>query len=189
MPHGVNDQFLRILKNERKGAIRAALLALALVPLAYFMAELTDRAFLGVVVWLTAGALALGLGAGLLWGRHQTKAYNESLRQSWNAWMRMSTTCARIDEVARHVHNKGARVALHGAATALLIVLNGVLFAILWAEASWGLQFGAIVTILNGVVLGGLAGHAAWSWRWTGQFTKALDELITEGRVGMWGEV
>ena len=189
MPHGVNDQFLRILKNERKGALRAAVLALALLPLAYFMAELTDQAFLGVVVRLALGALALGVGAGLLWGRHQTKRYNESLRQSWNAWMRMSTSCARIDEVARHVQNKGRGLALHGAATALLIVLNGVLFAVLWAEAGWGLAFGAIVTVLNGLVLGGLVGHAAWSWRWTGQFTKALDELITEGRVGLWGEV
>lgn len=189
MPHGVNDQFLRILKNERKGSLRAALLALGLVPLAYFMAELTDEPFLGLVVWLAFAALALGVVLGLLWGRHRTASYNESLRTSWNAWMRMASSCARIDEVARHVQNKRAHASLAGAATALVVVLNGALFAALWAEATWGLAFGAIVTGLNGLALGAIAGHAAWSWRWTGQFSKALDELISDGKVGLWGEV
>ena len=189
MPHGVNDQFLRILKNERKGSVRAIVIALALVPLAYFMAELTDHAFVGLVVWLAFGALALGILAGALWRRRQTARYSESLRQSWNAWMRMSSSCARIDEVARHVQNARTHVALGGAASALLVVLNAALFSILWAEVSWALEFGAIVTSVNGLVLGALAGHAAWSWRWTAQFNKALDELISDGQVGLWGEV
>lgn len=189
MPNGVNDQFLRILKNETKSSIRAIVLALALVPIAYFMAELTDDAFLGIVVWVSAGALAIGIALGLLWGRHETRNWNESLRQSWNAWMRMSSSCARIDEVARHVRNKRRSVSLRGAATALLILLNGVLFAMLWAEASFSLELGAIVTGLNGIVLGFLAGHAVWNWRWTAQFSKALDDLISEGSVGLWGEV
>lgn len=188
MPNGVNDQFLRILKNERKGSIRAIALAIALVPLAYFMAELTDHAFLGVVVILAALALVAGGALGVLWGRHLTTTYNESLRQSWNAWMRMSLSCARIDEVARHVRNKERALSLRGAAAALLIVLNGVLFAVLWSEVAWGLELGAIVTALNGVVLGFLAGHAIWNWRWTAQFSKALDDLISAGQVGLWGE-
>ena len=189
MPHGVNDQFLRILKNERNGSLRAVLLAVALLPLAYFMAELTDEAFVGIIVWISAAAIAIGVGLGILWGRHQTKVYNDSLRQSWNAWMRMSSSCARIDEVARHVENKQRAVSLRGAATALLIILNGVLFALLWAEALFAVELGAVVTALNGLVLGFLAGHAIWSWRWTAQFSKALDELISEGSVGLWGEV
>lgn len=189
MPNGVNDQFLRILKNEKKGSIRAIILAIGLLPLAYFMAELTDQAFLGMIVWLAIGALVVGVGLGLLWGHHQTKRYNESLKQSWNAWMRMSSSCARIDEVARHVQNKQRSVSLRGAATALLIILNGVLFALLWFEAPFDLEFGAIVTGMNGLVLGFLAGHAVWNWRWTAQFSKALDELISDGAVGLWGEV
>ena len=189
MPHGVSDQFLKILGNEKKGSLRAIALALALVPLAYFMAELTDQAFVGLVVWLVAVSLAVGVAGGLLWGRHQTARYNESLRASWNAWMRMSLSCARVDEVARHVENKRAHSSLRGIASALLVVLNGVLFALLWAEAAFALEFGAIVTLLNGIVLGFLAGHAAWSWRWTAQFSKALDELIGSGQVGLWGEV
>lgn len=189
MPHGVNDQFLKILKNERKGSLRAIVLAASLLPLAYFMAELTDQAFVGIVVRLAFVSLAVGLAGGLLWGRHQTHTYNESLRQSWNAWMRMSLSCARIDEVARHVQNKRKAIALASIAGALLVVLNAALFAALWAEAGWALELGAIVTGLNGIVLGFLAAHAAWSWRWTAQFNHALDELITSGQVGLWGEV
>lgn len=189
MPHGVSDHFLRILKNERRGSVRALALAVALLPLAYFMAELTDQAFLGIVVWTAAGALALGAALGIAWGHHQTSRYNQSLRQSWNAWMRMSLSCARIDEVARHVQNKHRSVSMRGAASALLVVLNAALFAILWAEMGWGLEFGAVVTAINGIVLGFLAGHAVWSWRWTAQFSRALDELISEGSVGLWGEV
>ena len=189
MPHGVSDQFLRILGNERKGSLRAIVLALALLPLAYFMAELTDEPFLGLIVWLAALALAGGAAAGVLWARHQTAKYNESLRQSWNQWMRMSLSCASIHEVAAHVQNKRTHVGLRGAAAALLVILNGALFAFLWFDVAWAFEFGAIVTVLNGLVLGFLAGHAAWSWRWTSQFTKALDELISDGQVGLWGEV
>lgn len=188
MPHGVSDHFLRILQAERKGSVRAVVLAAALVPLAYFMAELTDEAFVGRVVWIAFLAIGLGVGAGLLWGRHLTTRYNDSIRKSWNAWMRMSLSCGRLDEVARNVRNERRSVALGGAATALLIVVNAVLFALLWAEVSWALAFGAVVTATNGIVLGFLAGHAIWSWRWTAQFSKALDELITDGQVGLWGE-
>lgn len=189
MPHGVSDQFLRILGNERKGSLRAIALAIALLPFAYFMAELTDDPFLGLVVWLAALALAGGAAIGVLWARHQTARYNESLRQSWNQWMRMSLSCASVHEVAAHVHNKRSQVGLRGVAAAMLVILNGALFAFLWSALPWAFEFGVIVTATNGLVLGFLAGHAAWSWRWTSQFTKALDELINEGRVGLWGEV
>lgn len=189
MPHGVSDQFLRILKNERKGSLRAIILAAALVPLAYFMAELTDTAFFGAVVWGAIASIIVGVGGGVLWARHRTQQYNESIRLRWNAWMRMSLSCARIDEVARHVDNKRDHKSLRSAAAALLVALNGVLFIFLWAELGFALAFGLVVTILNGVVLGFLAGHAVWHWRWTAQFNRALDELLSEGSVGLWGEV
>lgn len=189
MPHGVSDQFLRILQNERKGSTRAIWVALALLPLAYFMAELTDEPLAGAVVWLALAALLAGLAGGLLWARHRTARYNESLRQQWNAWMRMSLSCSRIDEVSRHVHQTRDARGLVNAGWALLVVLNAVLFAVLWFEVAWALAFGGVVAALNGVVLGGMAGHAVWNLRWTGQFSKALDELIHDGQLGMWGEV
>ena len=188
MPRGVSDQFLRILKNEKKGALRACIAAGALAPVAYFMAELTDQPLYGGVVLLAFLFLVAGAALGVLYARHRTAQYNESLRLSWNAWMRMSLSCNRVDEVARHVAQKRDARALWNAGWALLLVLNAVLFAVLWFEVAWATAYGAIVTATNGLVLGGLAGHAVWHWRWTNQFAKALDELIADGQVGLWGE-
>jgi hypothetical protein len=103
--------------------------------------------------------------------------------------MRMSLSCARIDEVARHVQNKRAHIGLRSGGAALLVVLNGALFGLLWTEVGWALSLGLVVTALNGIVLGSLTGHAIWHWRWTAQFNHALDELLSDGSVGLWGEV
>lgn len=189
MPRGVSDQFLRILKNERKASVRALALVAALSLAAYFMAELTDEPFFGRVVLLCAVLLLCGVGLGVLWGRHRTNAYNESLRASWNAWMRMSISCASVHEVARHVRNAPPSPRLAGVGWAVLLVVNAVLFAILWSEVAWGPALGAAVTAANGLVLGGVAGEALWSLRWTRDFSRALDDLMAEGQVGLWGEV
>jgi hypothetical protein len=189
MPRGVTDQFLKILSNERRAGLRTALACAALVPLAYFMAELTDQPLLGWVVMATLLALAAGAGLGIAWAHHRQKAYNDSLRQSWNAWMRMSLSCARVDEVARHVAQKGRAPPLANVGWAALLVANAVLFLALWSEASWGTAYGVMVAHATRLTLGAAAGHALWTRHWSGQFAKALDDLITEGQVGLWGEV
>lgn len=189
MPHGVSDQFLRILRNERKGSVRAIVLAAALLPLAYFMAELTDQSFLGLIVWLAFLALAAGAAAGVLWARHQTAKYNDSLRQSWNQWMRMSLSCARVDEVSRHVEARGRAAPVAGAGWGALFAANALLFVALWVNAPWAVTLGAAVTVANGLVLGTLAGRAAWSLGWSRRFSKALHEMLGKGEIGMWGEV
>lgn len=189
MPRGVTDQFLRILDNERKLSIRAAAVAAGLAPVAYFMAELTDQPPLGHVVLLALVAILAGVGAGVAFGYWRTRTYNESIRSSWNAWMRMSISCTRVDEVARHVQRRQPMTRLTGVGWAALLVVNALLFALLWTEVSWALAFGAVITVVNGIVLGGLAGQAAWNLRWTRSFTRALDELVAEGQIGLWGEV
>ena len=189
MPRGVTDQFLKILTHERRAGLRTALACAALVPLAYFMAELTDGPLLGWVVLATVLALAGGAAAGVAWAHHRQKAYNESLRRSWNAWMRMSLSCTRVDEVARHVADKGKAPPVASLGWAGLLVANAVLFLALWFEAPWAAAYGVMVAVGNGLSLGAVAGHALWTRHWSGQFAKALDDLITEGQVGLWGEV
>lgn len=189
MPRGVTDQFLKILKNERKGNVRAAVTAAVLSVFAYFMAELTDEPLLGHVVLVAVLALAAGGVAGALYGRHQTRKYNDSLRDSWNAWMRMSLSCTSVDEVASHVAAKRRLPQLAGVGWGAMLLLNGLLFAFLWVEVAWATTFGLAVTTVNGLALGALAGHALWSFRWAAQFNQALDEMISEGQVGLWGEV
>lgn len=193
MPRGVTDQFLAILATERQAGLRTALVCLGLVPFAYFMAELTDQPLFGHVVLATFLALALGAAAGVLHAQRRQSRYNESLRQSWNAWMRMSLSCRRVDEVARHVDPRPAAVArlahVANAGWAALLVANALLFAALWSEATWAHAYGVMVAVANGLALGAVAGHALWTRRWSGQFSKALDELVTEGQVGLWGEI
>lgn len=189
MPRGVTDQFLKILDNERRSSLRTAAVMGALAVFAYFMAELTDQPLFGLVVWLALGALVAGVVAGgaLAWRR--TETYNASIRDAWNQWMRMSLSCSRVDEVARHVQEKGRRAPVSGVAWSALFLANAVLFAALWTEAAWASTFGVMVTTTNGLVLGALLGEAAWNLRWSTQFHRALDELMAEGQLGVWGEI
>lgn len=189
MPRGVTDQFLRILHHERKSSVRTTLAMGGLSAFAYFMAELTDGPVLGLVVILAFAALGVGLVAGGLWGRHRTARYNESIRTHWNAWMRMSLSCASVDELARHVANKPRAPGVSGVGWATLFLANALLFLFLWFDLSFALVFGVMVTTANGLVLGGLAGNALWNLWWTGRFSRALDDLIAQGQLGMWGEV
>ncbi|GEM_PF-4482007 len=189
MPRGVTDQFLSLLKRERKAHARTlVLMALFAVP-AYFMAELTDQPLLGWIVWMGAGALLLGGGLGALVGRFETRRHEASLREGWNAWMRMSLTAGRLSDVERAVRQKGPAMRVEAIAWTALLVANAVLFGALWADQPWALPFGAGVTVANGIVLGALAGRAAWTFRWVSTFSRALDSLIAEGQVGLWGEV
>lgn len=189
MPRGVTDQFLRILRRERKASLRTALTMLGLFAFAYFMAELTDGPLLGTVVILAFATLVAGVVCGMLLGWRRTRRYNESIRRSWNAWMRMSISCASVDEVARGVADKPRAPPLAGVGWAALFLANALLFLFLWFELSFALVFGVMVTTANGLALGAVTGYAVWNVRWTRQFSRALDDLIEQGQVGMWGEV
>lgn len=190
MPRGVTDQFLTILANERRHAIRAAAWMLPLAGVAYFMAEMTDQPLLGSVVILAAAALAGGLLLGVGYARWATTRYNQSMVAQWNQWMRMSLQCARIADVERSVAARpraAPRVA--GVGWAALFLANALLFVALWEGAEWGVALGAAVTTANGLVLGAVVGHAAWTFGWAAKCDRALHELLAEGKVGLWGEI
>lgn len=189
MPRGVTDQFLKILAHERKLAARTVLVMGILALPVYFMAELTDRPLLGAVVWLAALAFAVGAACGIAHAWRRTVRYNESLRASWNQWMRMSLSASRVDQVARHVEMRGAAPAIAGIGWTALFAANVLLFWSLWVEAAWGLALGGAVTTANGLVLGALVGEALWDLRWSMQFSRALHEMLGKGEIGMWGEV
>lgn len=189
MPRGVTDQFLKILENERKHSVRTTIAMAALFVLAYFMAELTDQPLFGPIVLLAIVTLLVGIALGGTWGWRTTTKYNESLRESWNAWMRMSLSATSVNEVSRNVKNKGKPWPVASVGWSLLLLANVALFVALWTEQPWGLTLGAAVTTANGLTLGALVGTSLWNFRWSKQFGSALDELVTEGQVGLWGEL
>lgn len=189
MPRGVNEKFLRILRNERKTRLRAAGVVGALLPVAYFLAELVDGPLFGTIVVGSLVAVLLGIVAGLGLAHRRTRLYNESLLEKWNAWQRCASACTRLDEVARHADEKNPRPALKGVAWTSVFALNLLLFAALWVEVSWAYPYGAVVSVLNGALLGGLVGWNLWTARWTQQFRAALDELASDGQLNYWGEV
>lgn len=189
MPRGVTDQFLTILENERRHALRATLWMLPLAFVAYFMAEMTDTPLYGSIVMLAAVALVLGIAAGLGYARWATSRYNDSLSAQWNQWMRMSLQCARVSDIARSVAARPKTAHVAGVGWASLFLANALLFVALWNDATWGVAFGAAVTVANGLVLGAVVGTSAWTFGWAIKFDKALHELLAEGKVGLWGEI
>lgn len=189
MPRGVTDQFLKILAHERRSATRTMLAVAGLSLLAYVMAELTDEALVGAVVALAILALVAGLAAGMAHAWHQTRRYGESMRASWNQWMRMSLQATRIEEVARGVELRSRAPALAGVGWTALFCANVLLFWALWVEAAWSPAFGAAVTVANGLVLGALLGGALWSLQWSARFSRTLHEMLGKGEIGLWGEI
>lgn len=189
MPRGVTDQFLGLLRREKRASLRTVCVMAALAVAAYFMAELTDAPLLGLVVWLGVAALALGVGLGLLVGRWESGRHEASLRAAWASWMRMSLSATRLRDVARGVAQKTPALHVQSLAWGLLTLANGVLFVALWLDQPWALAYGGAVAVANGMSLGAVAGHAAWTWRWTSEFSRTLDGMIAEGQVGLWGEV
>lgn len=185
----MTDQFLKILDNEKRTSLKSALTMLALFAFAYFLAELTDEPLAGRVVLLAGASLFLGILGGLALAWRRTQQYNESLRESWNSWMRMSLSSTRIADVSRQVQEKGQRVPINGVLWGVLFLANAAAFAMLWFENANGYAASAVVTTVNGLVLGGIVGGAVWNLRWAAQFHKALDELMAEGELGVWGEL
>lgn len=190
MAKGVSDQFLRILENERRLAVRHLAWGAGLALLLLFVANLADEPLFGTESFLYAVALFLGIGGGVALGWRHSRKMGESIKGAWNHWMRMSTSCTRVDEVYRKASGKpaGSNPAATGLLAAALFVLNALLFALLWVEAPLAKGMGLLTVLVDGGFVGGWIGASAWRFGWVRSFTKALEELLRDGSVGVWGE-
>lgn len=190
MAKGVSDQFLRILENERRLATRHLAWAAGLALVLLFVANLADEPLFGTESFLYAVALFLGIGGGIALGWRHSKKLGDSLKGGWNQWMRMSTSCTRVDEVWRKASGKpaGSNPAATGLLAAGLLVLNALLFALLWVESSAAKPLGLLTVLVDGGFVGGWIGNAAWRFGWVRSFTRALEDLLRDGTVGIWGE-
>ncbi len=189
MVKGVSDQFLRILNNERRVAVRSVAAGIVAAALALFMANLADEPLFGTESFAYAVALFVGVATGVAVGWRRSTRFEESLRAGWNAWMRFSLSCARVDEVYRKASNRPAPSAVAaGVLAGALVVANALLFALLWVEAPAARALGVPVALADGLAAGAWIGSSAWSLGWTRSFRKALAELVRDGSIGIWGE-
>lgn len=186
---GVSDQFLRILENERRLAIRHVGIGAALALVALFMANLADEPLFGTESFAYAVALFLGVGGGLALAWWRSRQVSESIRSGWNAWMRFSVSCTRVDEVYRKAAGRRARSpAVTGVGAAALFFANAILFVLLWVDAPSSAWLGVPTVMADGIVVGGWLGSSAWRFGWALSFTKALEDLLRDGSIGLWGE-
>src|SRR5919109_532499 len=106
MARGVSSNFLAIARREERLGKRAALLAVALAPLAGFLAELADVPGFGPVWTVFLMAVVLGLVVGWVWGARKVERYEGELRLRWNHWMRFAVNAHRLDEIERRVQER-----------------------------------------------------------------------------------
>lgn len=188
MPRGVSEHFTRILRDQARTSLRHALLLLLLVPVVYFMAELVDQPLYGNVVTATLLSVVLGLAIGGLFSQTRTKAYNDSLLHDWNAWQRKASQHARLHDLHRAVHGKGPTPHWKSIVGIVVLLLNGLLFTLLWLEAPTAVPLGWLLAPANALLLGATIGSHLAQGRWSHKTRQAIDELLHEGQITIWGE-
>jgi hypothetical protein len=189
MARGVSDNFLNVARREQRLGRRAALAAIALAPLAAFLADLADDPAYGPVWSAFLVAVALGLVAGYAWTRQRLARYEDDLRVRWNHWMRQAVDASRLSDVERRVHERDPVPGFLGnLATLLVAALNAVLFALLWIAHPAGPALAWPIVGLDGLLLGALVASSALLTRWARDFVRAAEELVQKGEVAIWGE-
>ncbi len=191
MPQGVTYNFLTILDRELR--VHGVLLAVALplMGLVGFLAELADAPPWGPLVMRTTVLLVVAFLVGLAVSWWLTQRTQESIRERWRKWMQWSQTSQRLPDVETRVEDRRRwfAPAVQGVAWAVAIVLNVLVFVALWYGWGGARGFAELVLLLDAVALGALAAYAVWRLQWTWRFRSALREMVEDGTVGVWGEL
>ncbi len=185
MPRGVAKDFIQLLNGaQRVGRMRVitlGVLALVLFVPAWFL-----WAPLGAIVH--GGVLLAGIGLGALLGWRTCRGYEDSMRGTWNQWMRLAPACENVPELARKVR---------GASTTFRVAWIAALLTLLWA-AELGLlvlafmdtssaAFSIPAIAANGLFVGALLGYHIRILGWTRTFRHSLDDMVRAGEIGVWG--
>lgn len=189
MPRGITDQFLRILEAESRRAWTVLALGGAAFAIALFLADLADAPSFGAIAVAYAAIAVLATAAAAAWAWRAAKHRTLRLADEWNAWMKYSVGSATIAEIERKVHSRAPQPPwAPGLLVALFVIVNAVVFALLWFEAAIALDAALAVAIANGVAVGYLLGSTALHLWWTRSAVAATQELVGNGVVAVWGE-
>lgn len=187
MPRGVGKDFLLLLQGEHDAA-RARLLVflalglLLLVP-AWFLWQPLGPA-VHVAGWL------VGLGVGALAGMRTSRTYEDSLRGTWNRWMRLAPACETVPELARKVRGRSGvwRTAWVASGLTILWCVELLLLALAFVDVH-SAAYAVPVIATNGLLVGVVSGHHIRLLTWTRSFRRSLDEMVRAGEIGVWGAV
>lgn len=182
---GVASHFLQLLEADQKAAAQQAVVGVVVA-----VALAVPAALLLPFAGLAVHAVAAGVGvlAGLWLAQRRTRAYESSLKGSWQRWMRFAVACDTLPDVARRVEGRGSRsrVALLAAGLTVLWVLELalILLALDAARSAW---LAIPVLLLNGALAGWMVGHAFAMRAWTGNLRQSVGDLVESGELGLWG--
>ncbi len=185
VPRGVAKDFIQLLSGaQRMGRLRVVMLmvlAMVLFVPAWFL-----WAPLGAVVH--GGVLLVGLGIGALLGWRTSRGYEDSMRGTWNQWMKLAPACENVPELARKVRGGSTtfRVAWLAALLTLLWATELGLLVLAFMDAG-SAAFTIPVIAANALFVGILAGYQMRILTWTRSFRHSLDEMVRSGEIGVWG--
>ena len=137
-----------------------------------------------------AGALAVGVLAGILTGRSRIRRYEQSIRGTWTQWMRYAMAADSLPEIFRKVRGRSGRNLPILYAAILTVVWGAEVGLIVLAVAgsqSAGIAFAGPVLAFNGLLAGVLVGHFAVIGRWMTTFGASVTELVQSGEINVWG--
>lgn len=184
---GVASQFLDLLDHERRTARRQTVVAVSAAVLLLIPAAL-------VLPWagLAVHPVAVGLGivAGLMLAARLTRAYELSLKERWQRWMRFAVAAESLPEIARKVAGRTSRNRNAAIAAGLVVLwVLEVALLLLALDGQRSAWLAVPVLLFNGLLSGLLIGHYRRLGSWAGQLRGSMDEMLKSGELGLWGVV
>lgn len=196
MTKGVAENFLVVLtKDERAAKRRIVWTTLVTASLGLFTWLLVDRrledAWFGTGLTAFLGAVFAGVAVGTLRGRIKYHhRYEESLRFSWNRWMRFSVSAPSAHAIYRQVNGRAPQPSVWKAALLLGFVLfaSFITMVVTLLDPSTAMNASSLF-----MLYGGLAGFAlsdAVVFRhWAHRFRSEVTAMVKRGDLPVWGVV
>lgn len=187
MPTGVASDLLRVIEGDLRSD-KARLWTLAVVGALLFAPAWYLAQAGGLVVH--AGALAGGVGVGLLVGHRSTRRYEVSLRSTWREWNRFSVACHSVGELHRKVRGRAGRSLpfLYAAVLTGIWALEVLLLTLALADAT-AFWWSFVAVAGNGLLVGGLVGFHLRARRWTRELRSSIQDMVQRGEIGVWGTI
>lgn len=185
---GVASQFLEILAGDARAARKrvAVLAAVAVILLVPAWLLWPDPWWAGLATH--AGAVVVGLGAGMLAGRAMVQRFEASVRGTWTQWMRYAVAAESVAEIHRKVRGRRGRNLPYAYAGLLTFIwgAEATLLVLAFVQKE-GTGLAAPFIAATGLLTGGILGYNMVLRDWYGSFRRSVAELVDTGEIGLWG--